>query len=306
MTDLVIKGIIFSASFFSSLTVLLRIENWYQRQTILKKFSTHATPSAFPKPKDTDNSLFMAKTIGKLVVPKKEKEVAAVTTKLIHAGFRSKDAFLIYYGLRASLGAVLTFPCLVSLFLFYTGPATSYTLLFIPFAAGYYLPQLVLEQRLAYRKQQIFRELPNTLDLLMVCLKAGLGFDAALYRVCMELKDIAPVLAEEFGIYFLEVKSGLSRATALENLTRRNPSRSLKNIVTVLVQSATGGTDMVQALNIHTDAMRTRRRQAAEEQGAKLSTKLTLPLVLFILPAMMLILLGPVIVNVISFLKESA
>ena len=177
-------------------------------------------------------------------------------------------------------------------------------LLFIPLGVGYMLPDTVLSRKIRARKTRIFRELPDTLDLLEICLRAGLGLDYALYRVCRELEEIAPVLSEEFGRYFLEIRAGLERTEALENLSARNGSEALDQVVTVFLQSLKIGSDMAVSLNAHTQAMRREREQTAEEKGAKLSTKLTLPLVVFILPALMLIILGPVILNFITLAND--
>lgn len=287
-----------------SFSILLHIEGWYERKS---NFSRILGPVLVGMPQESaaaEGAFSMAKSLGRLAVPQKNNELDAVTKKLLHAGFRKKDAVLMYYGLRLGAGITLTL-CGLGAFLLWGEFSTKIFLwMLLPFSLGYYLPGYLLGRMLTHRRDQISAELPDTLDLLMVCLKAGLGFDFALYRVCMELKGIAPVLSKEFGLYFLEVRSGLSRINALENLAGRNPSKPLESIVTVLLQSAVSGTDVITALQIYTDELRSRRRQSAEEKGSKLSTKLTLPLVVFILPALMLIILGPAIVNFINFAKD--
>ncbi len=297
--------LVFVTTFLFSLRLCVHIDRWAAKRMVMARLNR---PKDSLRPVQADSgsnqARQLAKTLGRLAVPRKENEIRAAAATLSHAGFRGQDSLEAFYGIRLGLGmilAFLSFFCLVMLEIY---SSQVLVLLVLPFGLGYYLPQVILSQRIKSRRRSIFRELPDTLDLLMVCLRAGLGFDQALYRVCLELETIAPELSREFGIYFLEVRSGLARTTALANLADRNPSKALKAVVTVLNQSAATGTDMVKALKVYTDSMRTQRRQSAEEKGAKLSTKMTLPLVAFILPALMLIILGPVIVNFIEFVGK--
>ncbi|MBI9092838.1 MAG: type II secretion system F family protein [Desulfobacterium sp.] len=245
-----------------------------------------------------------ALTLGQVAAPKNGKEISKIKAQLCHAGHREEGAVTVYYGFK--LGGGIFLAVLFFLFQVAFGMVSTRTplMLFIPFGTGYFLPDMILKNRVKARICRISQELPDTLDLLVTCLYAGLGFDYALFRVCNELKDIAPVLSKEFGRYFLETKSGLVRETALKNLADRNGSEPLKSVVSVLLQSSKIGTDMARALKIYTDTMRKERQQMAEEQGAKLGTKLTLPLVVFILPALMFIILGPVIINFVTLIAD--
>ena len=244
-------------------------------------------------------------SLGQVAAPKKEKEISKIRELLCHAGYRDNAALMVFYGLKLGGGLLLA----GMFFLFQTAswagvhPDPRHAVS-CPSVAGYFLPDMMLKHRAKERVARIFKELPDTLDLLVICLYAGLGFDYALFRVCSELKEIAPVMSEEFGRYFLETKSGLVRETALNNLAARNGSEPLKRVVNVLQQSSRIGTDMARALKVYTDTMRKERQQMAEEQGAKLGTKLTLPLVVFILPALMLIILGPVIINFVKLITD--
>lgn len=301
LTDCLVFLFVFCASFF----LLTSLERWYVKRTVMRKALQF--PGASQKSKGVappEKSLDLAKNLGVLAIPKKQEEMDAAKEKLLHAGYLSPDAVIIYYGIR--LGAGLAFTLLALAYALLTGGVSSRSilLLLIPFAMGYYLPAQVLKRKIKHRRKCIFRELPDTLDLLAVCLKAGLGFDVSLYRVCKELASIAPVLSNEFGLYFLEIRGGLPRETALKNLEKRNPSKSLKNVVAVLLQSARTGTDMATALKVYTEAMRTERRQKAEEQAGQLATKMTLPLVAFILPALVIVVLGPSIINFVTIVKD--
>ncbi|WDP90908.1 MAG: type II secretion system F family protein [Desulfobacter sp.] len=275
----------------------------YRRRMTEKRLGIAVSPQ--PKAgKKTASLNRVVLTLGQVAAPKKDKEISKIRARLCYAGYRDEGAPMGFYGLKLGGGLLLS-----GLFFFFqlalglVSPRTP-LMLFIPFGFGYLLPDMVLKHRAKARVTSIFRELPDTLDLLVICLYAGLGFDYALYRVCSELRDIAPILSGEFGRYFLETKSGLVRETALKNLAERNGSEPLKSVVNVLLQSSRIGTDMARALKVYTDTMRKERQQMAEEQGAKLGTKLTLPLVVFILPALMLIILGPVIINFVKLVTE--
>jgi len=174
---------------------------------------------------------------------------------------------------------------------------------FLPLAVGYGLPVLLLNIRIRSRQAEIFRELPDALDLVLICLEAGLNFDTALYRVSQELIHLSPVLSAEFGQYFLEIQSGLPRRTVLQHLAKRNGVENLTAVVGILLQSIRFGTNIADSLRVHIQSMRTQRRQIAEEAGAKISTRLTFPMVLLILPALFIIILGPAILNVFEKFK---
>jgi tight adherence protein C len=238
--------------------------------------------------------------LGEAAAPRQAAELAPIRRQLSHAGFRAAGAVALYYGARMALALLLG--ALVLLIYTLIGFWNTKTLLylFVPLALGYYLPAALLRSLRERRLQQIFRELPDALDLLLICMEAGLSFDMALERVSRELKGIAPVLSAEFRQYFMEIKSGLPRQQVLEALAERNGEKGLASVVQVLIQSARTGTDIAESLNIYAESMRTSRRQQAEEQGAKVSAKLTFPTVLLILPALMLIILGPAAINLLE------
>jgi tight adherence protein C len=175
--------------------------------------------------------------------------------------------------------------------------------LYLGAAAGYFLPNFFLRAAVKFRKEKVFRELPDALDLSLVCLDAGLSFNKGLERVSKELRGLTPILSEEFGHYFYEVESGLSRLTALDNLAKRNGVEPLTSVMNVLIQSARLGTDIVEALRVYSESLRTERMQIAEEKAAKISTKMTIPMVLFILPALILVVTGPALIRLIQGFK---
>ncbi|MCP4115253.1 MAG: type II secretion system F family protein [Desulfobacteraceae bacterium] len=291
----------------SGLTFLVcqYIEQRYRKYVLAKRFAG-SEPLIINNGKTAVSPRLnkLAQSLGRVAAPKNGKDISRITEQLSLAGYRDEDSVTLFYGFKLGFGLILASLVFAELALTANFTTKSPLMLFIPFGMGYFLPDTVLKKRVKARLEKIFQELPDTLDLLVVCLHAGLGLDYALFRVCNELKEIAPTLSQEFERYFLETKSGIERNTAFENLARRNGSEPLKSVVNVLLQSAKIGTDMAQALKNHTDTMRRERQQMAEEQGAKLATKLTLPLVIFILPALMLIILGPVIINFISLVND--
>lgn len=301
----IINSLVFIMASGSTFLLWQFLEKKHHSYLMAKRFTASETKMGPNNGKSTSLSLNeLALTLGRLAAPKNSKDLSKIAKKLSHAGYREETCVIILYGIKLGMGIGLATAFLAISFSFNLFSSTTPVMVFIPFGAGYFLPDIFLKRKIKSRTEKIFRELPDTLDLLEICLKAGLGFDYALFRVCNELKDIAPTMSGEFGRYFLETKTGLGREVALTNLGSRNGSDPLKKVINVLLQSSKIGSDMARALNIYTDTMRREREQIAEEQGAKLGTKLTLPLVLFILPALMLIILGPVIINFISLVQD--
>jgi tight adherence protein C len=165
--------------------------------------------------------------------------------------------------------------------------------------AGLYLPSLWLSHRIASRQQAIAEGFPDALDMLVVCVEAGLGLDAAFNRVGAELTRSHPALATQFALVSLELRAGKSRADALRNLADRIGLDEVNSFVTLMVQSDSLGTSIAQTLTVHADEMRNRRMMRAEEKAHKLPVKLTVPLVVFILPCMMTVILLPGIIGIV-------
>jgi tight adherence protein C len=160
---------------------------------------------------------------------------------------------------------------------------------------GFYLPNLWIKLRISNRKNSIQRGLPDALDLMVVCVEAGTGLDAALNRTAEEMKKTNSALAEELSLVNLEIRAGKQKQEALKNLAWRTGLEDVSNLTTLLIQTERFGTSIAQALRVHSDFMRTKRFQRAEELAQKMPVKLLFPLVLFILPMFFLITLGPAI-----------
>lgn len=211
---------------------------------------------------------------------------------LMSAGYRDDTAVRVFYGLKIVFAAV----GLGAAFLFrgsVTNPVSS--LMIIPglCGIGFFLPNFVLGKLIARRQERLRFSLPDALDLMVVCMEAGLGLDQALTNVSRELRTTHPDIAEELSLVTLEMRHGKRRVEALKNLADRNGEPELRKLVATMVQADRFGTSVGESLRTHSDFMRVRRRQEAEERAAKVGVKLVFPIFFFILPAMLIVAAGP-------------
>ena len=232
--------------------------------------------------------------------PKTEAEVGKLRSKLNYAGFRSEAAPSIFLGLKTASLAIGFFAGGGAL-LFSKG-ATTETAMYTIFVAGvsFYIPEIVLWFFKKSRQDNIFFGLPDALDLMVVCVEAGLGLDQAMRKVSEEMKKTYAVIAEEFGLCNLQLQMGRARNEVLHELGARTGVDDLKALAAILIQADKFGSSVAQALRVQSDSMRTRRRQMAEEKAAKTAVKLIVPLVLFIFPAIFVVLVGPAAITMIN------
>lgn len=242
----------------------------------------------------------LAKPVARLSVPKEGWETSQLRIRFMNAGYRTETAPVIFFLAKT----VLTFT-LPAIFILYTAisgvvikPETFLFSVIGAAALGYFLPNVFLERRIAYRKREIFESFPDAMDLIIVCVESGLGLDAALARVGEEMHMISPILGEELHLINLELRAGSSRERALRNLALRTGVEDIDTLVAMLVQSDRFGTSIAQALRVHAENLRTKRRLRAEEAAAKIALKLLFPLIFFIFPSMLLVLLGPAIISI--------
>jgi tight adherence protein C len=241
---------------------------------------------------------------GKLNQPSNIEELRATRRKLITAGYRSRKASVFFLGAKLLLALIVV--CLVALIpaKLLAFPTTSQLTIYYVLAAacGYYTPALWLQRAIARRKDALQRAIPDALDLMVVCVEAGLGLDQAIGRVGDEVKRSHPELSGELNLLSLELRSGVARQEALRNLAHRTDLEDVSSLVALLVQTDRFGTSIGQALRVHADAMRTKRRLRAEELAAKLPVKLLLPLIFFILPSMFIVVMGPACIKMVRLL----
>lgn len=230
------------------------------------------------------------------VVPKSEKEVSVVQQRLIHAGFRDDQAVKMFYGAK-----VLT-PLLFCLLLLISGLGSNspFFMYAVGLGLGFLAPDFWLGRKISGRQTKIRRALPDVLDLLVVCVEAGLSLDQATQRTAEELRIAHPALSDELSIVVLEQRSGRPRSDAWKNLSDRTGVDTIRNLVSVLIQSEQFGTSVGKTLRVHSETLRTQRRQKVEEQAAKTTVKLVFPLVLFIFPSLFLVTMGPAAITIME------
>lgn len=219
----------------------------------------------------------------------------------LKAGIRRENARAVYWGAKLLLAVI---PALL-VFLYRVlipGPPMSTAKLVAVLAVlailGYYLPDLWLKFKIARRKELILNGFPDALDLLVVCVEAGMGLDSAVNRVAKEIELDNKVLSDELKLYNLEMRAGKQRKDALRDLAMRTDLEEVNNLATLLIQTDKFGTSVGQALKVYSDTMRTQRYQRAEERAAKIPVKLIFPLILFIFPSLFVAILGPAVINI--------
>ena len=252
------------------------------------------TPTALPTAAAPKASRWMD-SLYKLSLPAEGWGESQIRLKFLRAGFRQSDAPRIYYVIKSLL--VLVVPVLVWLGLWLFKPAWPSSQMalvtLLTAAAGYYGPDVFLQWRTQTRRDTLQRGLPDLVDLLVVALESGMGLDSAITRVSKELARSHALLAEEFYLAGLEVRAGAGRMTALKNLALRMNLDDLNGLVTMLNQSERFGTSLGEALRVQSEVMRLKRGQRAEEIAAKIPVKMLFPLIFFIFPSIMVVLIGP-------------
>ena len=294
---------------FAFLAVFLLIASGglllFYREVMLQRISEVIHPR--PKEKSIGSVVQQAKSsIGSLMesvenlMPKSDKEVSIVLQRLTRAGYRNESAVKVFYGCK-----VVT-PILLSAIALLSGLASfgPFFVYLMTLGVGFLAPDFWLGKKIKKRQKKINRGLPDVLDLLVICMEAGLSLDQATARTAQELNQSQPELCDELNIVVLEQHAGRGRSDAWKNMAERTCVESVRNLVSMLVQTEQFGTSIAKVLRVHSDSLRVQRVQMIEEMASKTSVKLVFPLVLFIFPALFLVTLGPAaIVMVESFTK---
>lgn len=264
----------------------------------------NAPPLSIRFEEDSVKVLKFFKPIYEPFVPKEQDFVGSVKTELVQAGYMHPSAVSMYFGTRIVLavGMGLAGLLLSPAFLGTITPDTAILVTIIMCLGGYFFPQLFVKKRRKTRMRLIQEGFPDALDLLLVCVEAGQGLDAAIAQVGGEIDKAHPILAEQFRLVGAELRAGRSRQDALRSLGRRTGVEDVRTLVSLLVQSDELGTSISQALRVHAFEMRATRILRAEEKAHKIPVKLAFPLMLGLIPVVLLVTLTPAIIKMIEFL----
>lgn len=259
-----------------------------------------AQPAERAARKDDSEIASFLRPITWLVRPNKAEELSQLRQKLVQAGLRGPHAMEVFLAIKVGLAAILTvaflqinarlgsrleFPYDVAVAVWVCG-------------LGFFLPHLFLRSMVQSRQIKISNALPDAMDMLVTCVEAGLGLDAAISRVSQEIGIAAPILGGELNLAFLEIQAGMTRADAFRRLAERTGVDDLRSLSAMLIQTELFGTSVARALRVHSEGMRIRRMQQAEERAAMVGVKMTFPLVMFILPSLMIVVMGPAIISI--------
>jgi tight adherence protein C len=271
----------------------------------LARISRPASLAEIEDPRVTKKERFQgvmdaAKAVSAPLMPQTELEQSQLKIKLANAGFRSESAVSVYLGLRIVCLALFTLTA-AAIFV----PKYGLTLSALKWVGGgagigFYLPTVVLWWLRRKRQQEIFLTLPDVLDLLVVCVESGLGLDAAMRKVCDEMKAHARIICEELSLANFQLQMGRPRREVLHDLGVRTGVDDVRSLAAIVIQADRFGSSIAQALRVQSDSMRTRRKQLAEEKAAKTAVQLIFPLVLFIFPGIFVVLVGPAAINIME------
>src|SRR5262245_50698151 len=250
-----------------------------------------------PEPRSFARLAGLLRPFARLVKPAAGEELSRLNRSLVHAGFRTDNAVEIFLGIK------LILPALVIIILWQIDthlekpleltPAIATA--FIAIALAFFLPNMWLRSKITQRQAAIGDSLPDAMDLLVTCVEAGLSLDAAMARVGQELELVAPILAAEMKQTMLEIQAGVKRSDAFHRLSNRTGVEDLRTLSAMIIQTEMFGTSVSRALRVHGEGMRTKRMQRAEEMAAMASVKMTVPLIMCILPCLFAVVIGPAV-----------
>jgi len=306
--------LIFTGLFFLILALYLQLMKGRQKKAFISKVEKYATVEPVHKEEKSrveavqDN--FFTRFAGKLAPlskPKSEEELGYRRKKLSMAGYRRPGQLIIYYGAKVILAVLLPAFMVMGqmVFEFFESQTVLGVITILCAVAGFYLPDLLIHYAIQRRQEKIRLGFPDALDLMVVCVEAGMGLDQTIKRIADEMKLNNAVISDEFNLMNLEMRAGRSRQDAMHNLATRTGVEDVRSLVTLLIQTEKFGTSIAQALRVHSDSMRTKRRQKAEEMAIKLPVKMLFPLILFIFPALFVVIVGPAAIRIYRAIIQS-
>ena len=305
---LLVVGILGMFLVLLTLPVLLK-----RRADPLDKLRRAAAPADAHKPKAqrlrNSSGTDKLDKYSEFLEPKNEEEYSAVRLKLLQAGYRSKTAVRTYHFLQFSLGIImLIIGSLVAIVMKTTGdPSTQKIMITIllPGVVGYMLPKYWVTKRQQKRQEEIVNGFPDSLDMMLVCVEAGQSLDQSINRVAREIRAGYPALADEYEIVAHEMKAGKDRVQVLRDMAERAGVPDVSSFVTVLIQSASFGTSIAEALRVYASEMRDKRVMRAEEKANTLPTKMTLATMMLTVPPLLIILIGPSVYEIYVTLQNA-
>jgi tight adherence protein C len=316
---ILVSGAVFFSLVLAIAGIAIYTRTYAKKQTLLGKIKQDAGRTAVMAseviPKQTrggilDRVLNFLGDIGERAQPfDKLVDYTKMRPVFLKAGIRRENARSVYWGAKLLLAFFPAFLVFLYRVLLPGAPMSTVqmvVLLGILAILGYYLPDLWLQLKISRRKEEILNGFPDALDLLVVCVEAGMGLDSAINRVAKEIELDNKVLSGELKLYNLEMRAGKLRKDALRNLAMRTDLEEVNNLATLLIQTDKFGTSVGQALKVYSDTMRTQRFQRAEERAAKIPVKLIFPLILFIFPSLFVAILGPAMINIYKVFIKGA
>ncbi len=236
------------------------------------------------------------------IVPRSTQDASVIQKRLMRAGYRDHHHLNTFYASKVMvpLALILLATTLIGVY-----PEGGFFLYAIAAGLGFLLPDFWLGRRIAKRQLNLRLGLPEALDLMVVCIGAGLGLDQAILRTSVELRLSQAEISDEFGLLVLEQRAGQARDQAWKNLADRTDIRSIRALVATLIQADHFGTSVAKSLRSYSDNLRTQRRQQCEEAAAKTTVKLIFPLVLFIFPSMFVVTMGPAVITILEFFDKA-
>lgn len=294
--------ILLSLILFLAVTVggsLLGLKYWVRPKEAIERVTGVGTVEQEDAP--VHPSLVFRDVLQRLgtLIPASPKDVTVMQKRMIRAGIRNPNALKYLYGSKVALSVLLPILAAAAVAGSDSDPTNKFMAVAGAAAVGFFGPNEFVNLKAKRRQKEISRGLPNSLDLMVVCVESGLGLDQAILQVSKELEHAHPDISEEFALVNLELKAGKRRIEALRNLSERTASDDLKKLVAVLIQADRFGTGVAQSLRAHSDFMRVQARQIAEEKAAKLGVKLVFPIFFCILPSLFVVTVGPVAVKII-------
>jgi tight adherence protein C len=297
----------FLALFLFSLGVSQFLQQRSERRELIGKIRGGgiATDPAFDDEADEaekkDSALIgIFGKIGRRASVTKVEDYSASRLKFLRAGIRHENALAVHWGVKIFLTVMFPAAFLLARTLVLTTLSYQVSMAVTVLCAllGFYLPDIWLHHKAEERRQKILQSLPDAMDLLVICVEAGMGLDGAINKVAQELGMGSPELSEELQLMNLELRAGKQRTDALKNLALRTNLDEIGSLTTLLVQTDKFGTSLADALRVYSDSYRTQRYQRAEEMAAKLPVKMVIPLIFCIFPSLFLVILGPAAINI--------